>query len=233
MMKFVCSLLLLSLSACATPGASRFDYVPPSVSAGQSTDVSVGEPFDAVWDRLVSRLAAGFFVINNIDKASRLINVSFSSDSPEKYVDCGRSTRQFSFKGEERTYVYNVAQDSNYKVAGTWGPYNNLPSVAEIYRDVSVEGRINVYVAPRTQRETRVSANAKYVLRVTTNGSGTAYNAFGTPVQHFPVPSSSSDISFTTAEAGSKNWGAGSAVERVACRSTGALEETLLNMARP
>jgi hypothetical protein len=225
-------LLLLALSGCATPGASKLSYSPPKVPYVHNNEVSISEPFDTVWDRLVGRLATGFFVINNIDKSSRLINVSFSSDSPESYVDCGQSTREFSYQKEEKTYVYNVAQDSAYKVAGTWGPYNNLPNIAEVYRDASLEGRINVYVAPQSSNTTKISANVKYILRVTTAGTSVAYNAFGSPVQQFTNPSSSSDVTFTTGEAGSKNWGAGGSGGSVTCRATGALEKSILDMAR-
>ncbi|MBS3954497.1 MAG: hypothetical protein KGZ88_16220 [Methylomicrobium sp.] len=225
-------LLLLALSGCATPGASKLDYSPPKVPDVHNNEVSIDESFDVVWDRLVGRLATGFFVINNIDKASRLINVSFSSDSPENYVDCGESTRKFSYQKEEKTYVYNVAQDSAYKVASTWGPNNNLPNIAEVSRDASLEGRINVYVAPQSSNETKVSANVKYILRVTTTGTGVAFNAFGTPVQQFTVPSSSSDVSFTTGESGSKNWGTGGSGDSVTCRAKGTLEKSILDMAR-
>jgi hypothetical protein len=102
-------LLLFALTGCTVPGASKLDYSPPKDPDVQNNEVSISEPFDTVWDRLVGRLATGFFVINNIDKASRFINVSFSSDTPESYVDCGQSTREFSYQKEEKKYVYNVA----------------------------------------------------------------------------------------------------------------------------
>src|SRR6266513_940375 len=98
----------------------NFVYVPPSTRVTPTSETLVNEPFDAVWDRLVGRLATGFFVINNIDKASRLINVSYSSDAPGDFVDCGRSTRQFSFKDESQTYTYQVADSSAFKAPRTW-----------------------------------------------------------------------------------------------------------------
>jgi hypothetical protein len=214
--------LAACLSGCVTPGNSKLDYLPPVAATSLSNEVSVAEPFDTVWDRLVGRLATGFFVINNIDKASRLINVSFSSDSPERYVDCGRSTREFAFGAEQKTYAYQVAADSRYKATATWGPYNNLPSVAEISRDTSLDGRLNVYVAPAATGATKVSVNVKYILRITTSGAGTAYNAFGAPAQQFSVPSSSSEIAFTTMESATK--------DSITCHATGELERTILDM---
>jgi hypothetical protein len=214
--------LAVFLSGCVTPGNSRLDYVPPQIVGASRNEVSLAEPFDTVWDRLVGKLATGFFVINNIDKASRLINVSFSSDSPERYVDCGKSTRQFAFNSEAKTYTYQVAADSRYKATATWGPFNNLPSVAEISRDTSLEGRINVYVAPNSADATRVTVNVRYILRIATSGAGTAYNAFGVPAQQFSVPNSSSEIAFTTNESATK--------DEITCRATGELEQTILGM---
>lgn len=219
---------------CATSGRSNFSYVPPSTRVGPPTsETLVHESFDAVWDRLVGRLATGFFVINNIDKASRLINVSYSSDAPGDFVDCGQSTRQFSFKDESQTYTYQVADSSTFKTAATWGPMRNLPLVGQISRRTSVEGRINLYVAPVSQAATKVTANVKYVLKVTVGGFSTAYNAFGVVVNQVPIPQSTNDISFSTAEAGSKEWGTPPNADTVVCRTTGKLEESLLEKAKP
>jgi hypothetical protein len=64
---------------------------------------------DEVWNELVAGLGAQFFVINNMDKASGFINVSYSGD-PEKYVDGGelyfqvenlRGPREYRFPGSK------------------------------------------------------------------------------------------------------------------------------------
>lgn len=224
--------ICISLAGCATQGASTFNYAEPSKQPAIENTTVIPEPFEAVWDRLVGRLATGFFVINNIDKASRLINVSFSADSPEQYVDCGESTRQFSFQNETRNYRYPVAKDSFFKTTGTWGPYNNLPLVAEVNRDTSLEGRINVYVAPVSPTETKVSVNTKYVLSVAVTGMAIGYNAFGQEMQRNAAPPSLVSVDFTTAESKTKNWGTGNAPENVTCRATGQLEKTLLALAK-
>ncbi len=102
-------------AGCVTSGQSNREYAAPGTKVAPTSEILLNEPFDTVWDRLVGRLATGFFVINNIDKASRLINVSYSSDSPGEFIDCGRSTRQFSFHGESHTYTYQVAETSAFK----------------------------------------------------------------------------------------------------------------------
>lgn len=63
----------------------------------------------------MKQLAKSFFVVNNIEKESRLINVSFSTETPEKYINCGRTTRTFKLGDEVLTTSYDVAADSSYK----------------------------------------------------------------------------------------------------------------------
>ncbi len=100
-------------------------------------------------------------------------------------------------------------------------------------RQTSVDGRINLYVAPISANATKVSANVKYILRVTVGGVGTAYNAFGGAVNQFPMEKTINDISFSTAEAVSKDWGIPPLVDRVTCQTTGRLEQSLLDKAKP
>ena len=84
---FIC---LITLSGCAT---SSLNYSPPSTSYTIKHSVQINEDFEVVWDRLVKNLASDFFVINNIEKNSRIINVSFSASKPTDFVDCGITTR--------------------------------------------------------------------------------------------------------------------------------------------
>lgn len=224
-------ILILFLSACATPGTSSFNYSVPNSGGQIQNSIVVDEDFEAVWDRLVGRLATGFFVINNIDKSSRLINVSFSSDNPEEYIDCGISTRSYKYKDESQTYRYKVAQDSTYKRAGSWGQMDTLPWTQEVYRDASLDGRINIYVAPMSGKGTQVSVNAKYLFEL--NASGTTYSyTYGDlrGRETFSAPSSS--IDFTTNESKTKKWGSGATFENVTCMAIGNLEMTLLEMAK-
>ena len=86
--------LLFLVGGCA--GSSTYHYTPPTSLITPHNEVTIDEPFDVVWDRMVKNLSADFFVINNIEKISRLMNVSFSTTSPGKYIDCGRSRRTYT-----------------------------------------------------------------------------------------------------------------------------------------
>ena len=85
--------------------AGKLDYVRPIVQPGASSNSKViDKPRDAVWNASVPALGRQFFVINNLDKSSGLINVSYSGD-PEKYVDCGQvSSYVKNLQGEARRF---------------------------------------------------------------------------------------------------------------------------------
>src|SRR5579864_3356990 len=98
-------ILLLGAASCAPVGTQTYSITPaPQVKV--ENDQTVPSTSDATWDRLVRQLSRGFYVINNIDKASRLINFSFSSDAPQDYVDCGSTHRTFDKGDEHDTYDY-------------------------------------------------------------------------------------------------------------------------------
>ena len=85
---FLAALVVSGLAGCA----GKVDYIRPTtqISLGQNTKL-IQKPRDAVWATSVPALSKQFFVINNLDKTSGLINLSYSGD-PEKYIDCGRIT---------------------------------------------------------------------------------------------------------------------------------------------
>jgi hypothetical protein len=220
-------LALVLTAGCVTPGTSDYSYGPPDQSPVLN-ETLVDEPFEHVWDRLVGQLAKSFFVINNIEKESRLINLSFSTSDPGAFIDCGTSTRTFSFRGDHQTYKYNVASSATFKIAAKWGPARNLPLVSEVIRTTKLDGRANVYVAPRGS-QTQVTVNAIYAFSFTAEGTAYGYNAFGTLIQQERIPAETSSLSFTTTQPGSAPWLEHGA--SISCRSLGNFEQQVLKYA--
>lgn len=222
----------LLLGACATVTQSTYESVP-GAQRKIANSVNTTSGFDAVWDAVVAKLSQSFFVINNIDKQSRIINVSFTSSSPADYVDCGSSRRQFDFQNEHRTYEYPVAASNQYKFATTWNPGGiPLPLVATLNRNTKLEGRANIYIAPGANGAgSIVSVNSIYVWSVNVTGVADGYNAFGTLVQaNQPLPPQSpTTINFTTQAAGSDGVGS----DRITCASNGKFEESILAFVPP
>ena len=105
---------IVALGGCATPATNTFEYIESSPIEVQN-EALFQDDFEAVWSRLVRQLATGFFIVNNIEKESRLINVSFSSANPEDYIDCGITNRTFVRGKAVEKLEYYVAADSEYK----------------------------------------------------------------------------------------------------------------------
>lgn len=226
-MRLLFALSALALTACVSVTPSTLQATQGQQKQIQNS-VTTTASFDVVWDAVVAKLAQSFFVINNIDKQSRIINVSFTSNSPEMYADCGTSLRQFDFQNEHRTYEYPVAQSSVYKAMTTWrNGYTELPGVATVSRDTSLEGRANIYIAPGPDGiGSLVTVNAIYVWSVQVGGYIDGYNVVGAlmvpKIRMDPSPPSS--INFTTQAAGS----AGVGEDKMTCASTGQFEESIL-----
>lgn len=153
--------VIASVSGCAT---SSVDYRPPSGTTIINSK-KVSKDFDGAWNDLVRQLSSDFFVINNIDKSSRLINVSFSTSHPSDYIDCGSTTRKFSNAHGEQVYNYVTANSSQFAVV------NRQHVGFNGTRTTKLQGRVNVYVAP-TQGGTEISVNSKYVFTVDFNAVG-------------------------------------------------------------
>jgi len=161
----------LILSGCAA--SSSYNYLAPDTSGKVKNNVVLDEEFETVWSRLVKNLSADFFVINNIEKASRLINLSFSSSKPSEYIDCGTTNRQFKNIRGVQNYSYSTADSSRFAFTDARGiPFN-------VVRDTNLEGRVNIYVAPDGGK-TLVRVNSRYILGIKVSSYDLAGRPAGT-----------------------------------------------------
>jgi len=92
-------LVTITLSGCVS---GKVDYMRPSQQSSLSNSKIINRSRDEVWNSSVPQLGKQFFVINNLDKSSGLINISYSGD-PEKYVECGTITSYVRNVRGERT----------------------------------------------------------------------------------------------------------------------------------
>jgi hypothetical protein len=121
---------------------------------------------DNVWDSLIPRLGREFYVINNLDKDSGLINVSYSGD-PREFVDCGRIRSYVQNARGERTYDFAAASpNETYEIME-----NGLYFVN---RKMSLEGRVNIIVQATAPQKTLVTANTRYVMTKSVQIEGAA-----------------------------------------------------------
>lgn len=162
-----CAILvaLWVLVGCATQGTSTVNYTPPNVSS-VANERMVERPHGQVWDELVGQLSKSFFVINNIEKESRIINISFNSNTPAEFVDCGRTRRTYTQGEKVEVFDYAVADKSFFKHASARQEHPAFANYSFVRREPTLEGRTNIYVAPRTGGGTVVSVNTRYVLSI-------------------------------------------------------------------
>lgn len=75
---------LIFLAGCA----GKVTYTPPTQVDREPNVKKVFVSKRDLWPGFIKSLSSKFFIINNIDESSGLINVSYSG-RPENYVSCG------------------------------------------------------------------------------------------------------------------------------------------------
>jgi hypothetical protein len=116
--------------------------MPPSSRPFQNSAI-VDKPFDEVWDALVRMAAQTFFAIDNFEKSSGLMTLSFGAQDAERFIDCGQIV---------------VSGLNPYE--GPWAA--QMQDVA----DARLQGRMNLLVQRDGPLTTRVTANTRYVFYI-------------------------------------------------------------------
>lgn len=145
----------VALSGCAPSAVS---YMPPVRSYSSDTSKVIARSRDAVWSAAVPSLGKDFFVINNMDKASGLINVSYSGD-PHDYVDCGHVRTSFDNASGHHEYAFDgSAKDAVYTLY-------KYPLLVNVHRQMDLDGRVNIIFETVSDTSTKITVNARYVVR--------------------------------------------------------------------
>ena len=201
-------LAVVALTGCV---AGKHSYTPPA-STGMSASQNwkeVDRPKDEVWKDLIAGLGAEFFVINNLDKSSGFINVSYSGD-PQQYVDGGEYDFMVSNLRGKRDYRFPAAKaNTEYEIF-----QNGI--LMTLTRQLNLEGRINVIVTEVSRDRTKVQVNTRYILTLSVSG----HDATGRPLRP-----SSSNITFNTGTSAHSSAG-------TVFRATGELEHSILAMVK-
>ena len=201
--------LFLLLAGCA----GSVNYTQPEAVPKSSNSVVINKPIDAVWKSTVPELGKQFFVINNLDKSSGLINISYTGN-PEKYVDCGRIHSVVKNLQGERTYDFSGASASqNYeRLKVGVGLFN-------IHRTMNLDGRMNLIFEDLGNNTTRVTVNTRYIV---TRGRSMQNNRFP------QIVSDSETINFNSGE--SANFSPDKDNAFSSCVANGAFERDVLSI---
>jgi hypothetical protein len=204
---FIAVLIFTSLVGCA----GRLEYIRPIGMPTLNNSVVINKSKDELWKQIVPMLGKQFFVINNLDKDSGIINISYSGD-PEKYIDCGRLNSYVKNARGERTY--------NFPASKAYQEYEVMDmerggGLFFVSRKMNLEGRMNIIVEEIDVNRSRVTTNTRYVLTKTLivrNVQGYS-NTF------------TDSISFNSGQEGTFPGSLG-----ITCQATGRLEEEVLSL---
>ena len=107
-MKIIFSLLFMTifLSSCAVEKKKLTEnvgkYFPPNTDdTNFKNTLTTNKNFDETWTYVTDFVKDSFFKIENIDKDSGLLTLSFGPKEPEKFIDCGDFEYTLFFTGEE------------------------------------------------------------------------------------------------------------------------------------
>jgi hypothetical protein len=207
-MKFV---IVAAAAALLAGCAGKQEYIRPTPAGAMENTKIIDRPRSEVWDKAVPQLGKQFFVINNLDKSSGLINLSYSGD-PAKYIDCGRVISFVKNAQGERTYNFAGAQaqmEYEMMVDGT--------TLIFLNRRVDLDGRVNLIFEDVDGQKTRVTANTRYAVK----------RDFGVRDVHGNSRSFSDSVNFNSN--GRAQFAERKVIEGAECRPTGDLEREILN----
>ena len=128
-------------------GCISGSYEPPTYkSSKEKYQTVINVPYDKVWSQLIQYTAQTFFAIDNYEKASGLITLSFGVSTPEKFITGGhweyrdlRPAKQIDFSGD---YV----------------------KFASMYNRGELSGRMNIVVTEMNKGKTKIRVNARYIF---------------------------------------------------------------------
>jgi hypothetical protein len=188
--------------ACAT---GKFTRISPTQPVKVSNIIQVPLPKEQAWSRLISGLAGSFFAINNLDKQSGFVNISYTGD-PEQFVDGGELIFTVSNLRGNRKYQFPASR--------AHAQYEEVVSgvLCGIERQLDLDGRVNILVEEIDSTSSKVTVNVRYVLNLKLSGQ---------TVTGDPVTPYQETISFNTGHIGSTVGGTD-------FRATGKLEQAIL-----
>jgi hypothetical protein len=205
--------ILWGITILLTTGclSHHHDYTLPLKQPPMENSIVINKSKDQVWKGIIPVLGGSFYVINNVDKDSGLINVSFSAD-PGKYIDCGKVHYDITNARGRRDYDFpGSISETRYE------DYHPSVGILNVYRKMQLEGRVNFIVQELSAQSTRITANVKYVLTKSFQGVDMAGRQSST----------SDSISFAYNQREQFPGGA-----PTTCQSNGVFEKDLLDLIR-
>ena len=157
MIKFRIAILLIVVTLCGFGCViGKISYYKAKGIKNTDNSFFLKESKDKVWVKLIDGIGKSFFVINNIEKDSGLINISYGDD-PCRFISCGTlNSYVLDAQGKRK---YNFSACIEYKEYEEF----NKGNLFIIRRWITLDGRASIIVQEKNNG-TFVKINAKYVV---------------------------------------------------------------------
>lgn len=201
MLKTIAPITLILLVGCT----SYVHKKPEEVTI--TNEKTLNQPINKVWSALFNQLYNESFTVNSIDKTTHTIVVSFKTDRPVNYIDCGIVKTNYRTSDKvNHPYMYNYADSTSYL-----HDHNGKPYKADVTSNL--EAKITAKVSPEGNTNSTATINVDYkLIRKTTSTDETDKTSSFTKQEVFDFTSTKPYKS-----------------EKISCTSTGAIEHNLLD----
>ena len=223
--KFVLSsVAVFSLASCAkltTATAFKPEMYdePKNYTIRNTSTLNMSK--DDVWDNLVRTIGGTYYVINNMEKDSGFMNISYSGE-PQQYIDCGYWQIQKS-EGKPRVSYDASSKFLTYKIDAILrqdGELLTIYGTNNMFREMDLSGRINVLVIEKNNNQVDVTVNVRYVV---TNKIERYHT--------LPMTNQLSESSKDRDTFGFSSKNIGISKTGIKCRSKGTMEAEILDIA--
>ncbi|SBV96575.1 exported hypothetical protein [uncultured delta proteobacterium] len=186
--------------------------VLPGCSA--KTDVSYQQPqrypfentmvYDAglekVWSAAVASVQGSFFVLDQLQKDARTMTLSFMTENPADYVDCGvlTYTTAGGMGGGETVTVAGAAPVAKYM----YGDGDSPPR--EVVRTATLAGKVTVVFSAEGKGKTRAVVTVRYTVAIANTGDMPVTYGYSEGVMPFKT---SSAVIFSGGQTGRMHGG--------------------------
>ena len=140
-------IIIILLSSCAVEKKKLTEnvgkYFPPNIDDSNFKNSIVTEKnFDETWTSLIDFVSDSFFKIENLEKDSGLLTLSFGSNDAANFIDCGDFEYTLFFTGEE--------------FKGSYIDYAKSGLLAVL------EAKMNINIRKIDNESTKISINTNY-----------------------------------------------------------------------
>ena len=171
---------------------------------------------EKVWDTAVKSIGGSFFALDQVQKASRTMTLSFTAATPADFVDCGvlTYTNTGGMGDDETVTIDGAAHEARYIYA------DGASQPREVVRTTTLEGKADLVFSAEGKGKTRVTVKTRYTVGVVNKGYMPVVDGYSEGVMPFATNSS---VVFSGGQTGLMHGGG-----LTQCVSTSALERKVL-----